>query len=275
MEKSPSTTLTGVLEQALHHHFTHALQGLLPSAIHAHKLKQVLDVQCRIGAWAIDLALAYPGVTVTGLDNNEQLIEMARRSAEIGNVQHVRFYTASPFERLLFDDSTFDFVHLSMAMTLFRPSEWQSFLQECLRVLKPGGHLNIVSLSLGPGSSEAYQRLLVTIDKLLLAQGYGFSNTPGTTSPGVHLAHMMRAANFSDVAYVIRPVNLGGGNNPAGRACCQLLLNDIRRLKHYFLEYKLLSSQGFDRLIEQKQKDIGEPDFCAMGALISVVGQKK
>lgn len=274
MEKSPSTTLTGVLEQALHHHFTHALHGLLPSAINAHKLKQVLDIHCRIGAWAIDVALGYPGVTVIGLDSNEQLIDMARRSAEIGNVQHVRFFTATPFEGFAFDDNSFDFVHLSMAMTLFRPNEWHTFLRECLRVLKPGGHINIVSLSLGPGSSDAYQRLLIMIDKLLVLQGYGFSTIPGTTSPGVHLAYLTREAGFADVTYEIRPVNLGGWNNPAGRACCQLLLNDIRRLKLYFLEYKLLSSEDFDLLIEQKQKDIAEPDFCAMGALISVLGQK-
>ncbi len=275
MEKSPSTTLTGILEQALHHHFTHALHGLVPPTIDAYKLKQVLDIHCRIGAWAIDLALGYPGVIVTGLDNNEQLIDMARRSAEIGNVEHARFYTASPFQALSFADNTFDLVHLSLAMTLFRPNEWHIFLSECLRVLKPGGYINIVSLSLGPGSSEAYQRLLTTIDQLLMAQGYGFSDQPGTTSPGVHLAHLARTAGFAAVTYTIHPINLGGWNNPAGRACCQLLLNDIRRLKHYFLEYKLLTSEAFDHLIEQKQKDIAEPDFCAMGALISVLGQKK
>lgn len=275
MENPNTVTLVSALEPMVHHYFTRVLQGLLPPAINPHQLRQVLDVNCRIGTWAIDFASAYPGVTVTGLDNNRQFIDLARCNAEVSNSKQVRFYEAGLSQSLSFGDEIFDGVHMRMLTPVFRSSEWPGFLKECRRVMKSAAFINLVSLSLGPSSSNAYQRAIVLVDQLLQALGYSFSNRSGTSSPGVFLCHLLREAEFANVTYSIRPVHLGGWENAAGRACCELLLNDMRENKPLFLEYKLISSDEFDTLIAQEQKDIGEIDFCATGALISVVATKQ
>lgn len=275
MDNPDSIALMSVLEQTLHKHFTHALQGLLPPTLTSLKLKHVLDISCHTGAWAIDLALAYPGVTVLGLDREQSLIEVARRNAEIGNVRHVRFYQVSSWDAFAFPENSFDLIHMSVPGPLLHPAEWSRFLSYCRGILRPNGKINLVGLSLGPGSSEAYQRMCVAIDKVLLEQDYGFSTNPGTTTPGVYFPRLLREANFDDVTYLIRPINLGGPNNLEGRTCCRLIFLQVKRIKHVFLQYQVLQSDEFDTLIAQTLEDSMRPDFCAFGALLSAVAIKR
>lgn len=269
IESVQESTLVAVLEQVLHHHLTQAQRGLLPSSINSHALKQVLDINCRIGAWAIDMALSYPHMHVTGLDNDTLFIEVARRNAEIGAVSRARFYEANPLKPLPLADATFDFVHSLQISPIFRPHEWPFFLHECRRVMKPGAAITLVSLSIGPTSSNAYQRLLKMFDTLLLKLGYGFSDRPGTGTPGVYLFRLLKEAGFVDVSYTIYPVNFGGINNPGGRACCQLLAGIAKKQKSLFLEHDMISSEAFDALLLEKLRDIGEANYCTTGALIA------
>ncbi|GAC1656071.1 MAG: hypothetical protein NVS4B12_28610 [Ktedonobacteraceae bacterium] len=269
IEETQESALVAVLEQVLHHHFTQALQGLLPVAINPHRFKHVLDIDCRIGAWAVDLALSYPNVNVTGLDNSTAFINIARRNAEVGGLSRARFYETESLLSLPLADATFDFVHTSQLSPVFRPDQWPLFLKECKRVMKTGAAINIVSLSLGPSSSEAYQRLLLLIDALLYKLGYSFSEWPATTSQGVYLFHLLKEAGFANCTYAIHPINFGGMNNSPGRACCQVLLNSVKKLKPLFLEYDVVGNDELDLLLLQKQRDINEATFCAAGALIS------
>lgn len=270
MESAEESTLIGVLEQVLHTHLTQALEGLLPTTIDPYALKQVLDVSCRMGAWPIDLALSYPNVMVTGLENDARLVDMARRNMEIGNVHDVRFYEANPLAPFPFAAASFDLIHVLQVLPMFRPEEWPTFLRECQRVLKPGGTINLVSLSLGPSSSASYQRVLSLVDALLHVLRYNFFDYPGTTTPGVHLCRLLNTAGFTNISYVIRPVNFGGMSNASGRATCQLLLKSVQKLKPLFVQNQLIDDEGFDLLLQQKQRDINDAAFCATGALFSV-----
>lgn len=269
IESVQENALIAVLEQVMHHHLTKAQRGLLPSTIHPHKLKYVLDINCRIGAWAIDLALSYPGVHVTGLDGDAAFIDLARRNAEIGAVSHARFYESNPLKLLPLANATFDFVHSLQLAPVFRPDEWPFFLSECKRVMKPGAAITLTSLSIGPTSSDAYQRLLTLFDALLLKLGYGFSEWSGTATPGVYLFRLLKEAGFVNPSYTISPVNFGGTNNAGGRACCQLLVGIAKKQRPLFLEHNMIGAEEFDALLLQKQHDVGEANYCTTGALIT------
>lgn len=275
MDSADNLALVSVLEQVQHHHFTRALNGLLPPTVNAHKLKQVLDLNCHVGSWAFDLALAYPTVVVTGVDSDPKAIELARNNTIAGKINRVRFFEADLHAPLMFNDASFDFVHFFLSQPIFRPGEWPAFLAECMRVLKPGGTINLVNVTLGPGSSASYQRFALLIDQLLRALGYGFSDQPGTAAPGVYFVRLLQQAGFSAVGYLARAVNLGGWNNSGGRACCQLFLRDLLKTKDSLVSQHLLSDEEFDALIAQKEKDIVEEDFCATAALLSAFAIKK
>ena len=271
IESAQESAMVAVLEQVMHHHLTQAQRGLLPSPIAPHKLNHVLDINCRIGAWAIDLALSYPGVHVTGLDGDSVFIDLARRNAEIGAVGRARFYESHPLKPLPLANASFDFVHSLQLSPLFRPQEWPFFLSECKRVMKQGAPIALVSLSIGPTSSDAYQRLLLLFDALLHKRGYNFSEYVGTSTPGVHLYRLLKDAGFVNASYTVHPVNFGGPGNSGGRACCQLLANIAKKQKPLMLEYDIIDAEAFDALLQEKQRDIGEAHYCTTGALISAI----
>jgi len=269
-DSTQESARTAVLEQVLHHHFIHAQRGLLPAIVSPYKLKQVLDIHCRIGAWAVDMVQSYPNIRVIGLDSDPIAIDIARRNAEIGQLSRVRFYESQPLKRLPLADASFDFVHSLQLVPMLRPDEWPDFLRECRRVMKSGAAITVTSLSIGPTSSEAYQRILLLFDMLLRQLGYGFTERAGTTPQGVHLFELLKAAGFLDASYAIHPVNFGGPNNAGGRACCHLLADIARKNKAVFLEHNMIGSREFDALFLQKQRDVDSAAYCSAGALISV-----
>lgn len=276
IEQEYSAASLSVLGQTQHHHFTHSLGGLLPVQVNPRQIKQVLDLNCQAGFWAIDLALAYPGVTVTGVDSDPSAIALARQSTTVERMNRVRFYQADLHQTLNFEDDSFDFVHFLMTFPLFRPPKWASFLKECLRVMKPGAGINLVGFSLGLNSSEAGRRLSLLVDTLLYKQGFSFSDKPmGSWTPGVHFCRLLQEAGFPRCSYFIAAADLGGWNNPQGRSSCQLFLYHALRSKGLFLKHALLSSEEFDALMAQARQDILEVDFCAAGVLISAFAVKE
>lgn len=261
------------LEWPLHQHITHALQGLLPGSIRAHRLKNVLDINCRIGAWATDLALSYPGLAVTGIEENPFALRVAQSTNTY--LEHLYFHQANLKEPLIFADCTFDLIHLSTPTPLLKPREWYMLLQECMRVLKPGGYINLVATSLGPNSSAACQRGLALMDELWLRQGYTFAEMPGSMRVGIHFPRLLSEAGYTEISYKMRPTNYGGLNNPRGRACCRLFFHNIQKSKNAFIAYKLIEEAEFEHIVQQQQQDIAAASYCATGVVISAFAIKK
>ena len=98
----------------------------------------LLDLGCGPGSITLGLAQAvWPG-EVTGLDQNQKQVELARRAAADGRVQNARFITGDALA-LPFPDSSLDAVHCH-GFLMHSPSIKEQ-LTEIVRVLKPGGIL--------------------------------------------------------------------------------------------------------------------------------------
>jgi SAM-dependent methyltransferase len=95
--------------------------------------QKVLDVGS--GTGVVALTAARTGATVTGSDLSPELLQHARRNAELAGLD-VPFQEAD-VENLPFDDAEFDVI-LSQFGHMFGPQANQT-LNEMLRVLKPGG----------------------------------------------------------------------------------------------------------------------------------------
>jgi phosphoethanolamine N-methyltransferase len=98
--------------------------------------KRVLDIGSGLGGPAFHLAKAH-GAHVTGVDIEQQLIELSKRSAAAKGLQdQVEFLLVKPGP-LPFADAVFDVVTSSGAFTQIPDKE--NLFADCFRVLKPGG----------------------------------------------------------------------------------------------------------------------------------------
>src|SRR5947209_5422066 len=107
---------------------------------------KVLEIGCGTGRNLIELARAYPGVRLFGLDvSREMLATAAASTARGGFTSRIAFAQgdAAAFDpQRLFGCASFERVMISYALSMIPP--WQEALAHALQVVAPGGSLQIV-----------------------------------------------------------------------------------------------------------------------------------
>lgn len=97
--------------------------------------ERVLDLGCGTGEGTLYLSREFPRASVRGVDISEAMVEIARSKIGLDPDARVVFKTADA-SRLPFPDQSFDLVS-QVNLPLFS--------HELARVLRPGGHLIVVS----------------------------------------------------------------------------------------------------------------------------------
>jgi len=118
----------------------------------------VLDVACGTGVLARDAATRVgPGGAVVGLDVNQSMLEVARRTSSAIE------WKSGQAESLPFEDARFDAVVSQFGLMFFEDRD--AALREMWRVLRPGGRLAVAvwgSLESSPG----YSAMTVLLQRL-------------------------------------------------------------------------------------------------------------
>ncbi|KAF0449617.1 S-adenosyl-L-methionine-dependent methyltransferase [Gigaspora margarita] len=97
---------------------------------------RILDIGCGPASWSFDIATTYPLSQVIGLDiSSYQPTQIKPRNFE--------FIRANAQEGLPFDNNTFDFVFQRFLFIGYTIEKWPYVINEIVRVLKPGGYLEL------------------------------------------------------------------------------------------------------------------------------------
>lgn len=65
--------------------------GLFPSEVDPSTLRSVLDLACGPGGWVWDVAFAYPGIELVGVDISREMVQYARALARVLGLDNVTF----------------------------------------------------------------------------------------------------------------------------------------------------------------------------------------
>ncbi|KAJ3126740.1 hypothetical protein HK098_007196 [Nowakowskiella sp. JEL0407] len=104
---------------------------------------QVLDVGCGPGSWARDVAERFPKWKVWGVDMAQSLF------VGVETLENMTFVTGNVLERLPFKDNTFDGVYQRLMLAAIPKDKWDHVISELVRILKPGGFLELCEPDLG------------------------------------------------------------------------------------------------------------------------------
>lgn len=171
---------------------------------------RVLDIGCGPGGWVLDLAFRHPEMEVTGIDISHTMISYANARATSQHIQNVSFGVMDVTKPLDFSDHSFDLINGRLLSAFLKRDAWITLLQECQRILKPGGILRITETDYGGiTSSPAFDQLNTLLFRAMHHLGYGFS--PQGTTLGItpmlerlfsqsgyhHIQRQAYAVNFS------------------------------------------------------------------------------
>lgn len=108
--------------------------------------QEILDIACGTGDFSIAIARAMaPGSRITGLDLSEGMLAVMRAKLAAAGLEGRVACVQGDSESLPYADATFDCVTIAFGIRNFEHRE--TALREILRVLKPGGKLVILELS--------------------------------------------------------------------------------------------------------------------------------
>lgn len=106
----------------------------------------ILDIACGTGDFSIEIAKkAFPGSTITGVDISEGMLAIGKRKVKAAGLDSTIRLGEGDCENLQFGDDSFDRVSVAFGVRNFEHPEIG--LKEIKRVLKPGGKVVILELS--------------------------------------------------------------------------------------------------------------------------------
>lgn len=167
-------------------------------------LKNMLDLACGPGGWALDAAFALRKreVEVAGVDISVPMIEYANALARTQLRTNASFEVMDITQPLAFADASFDLVNARfLGGVLKGRSQWKHMVDESRRLLRPGGMIRLVeSDGLVISTSKSLARLQSRLMMSMHERGYGFSSDGGQTL-GITpvLPHLLREAGFQQI----------------------------------------------------------------------------
>jgi ubiquinone/menaquinone biosynthesis C-methylase UbiE len=154
-QEAEAAELTRFLEEVDRLPGVRGIQRAIRQAIDLAPGARMLDAGCGIGLEAVRLAEAHPAASVTGLDRNGELLEIARRRRSLPNLDWLH----ADLTALDLPKRSFDVIRTERVLMYLPDPAFEQALDALVRLLRPGGTLALFELDYGatilaPGSAR-------------------------------------------------------------------------------------------------------------------------
>jgi len=240
-----------------HYMLRYALKGNYAAPLH--QPREILDVACGTGRWAIELGSIFPDANIVGFDLNPPPAETGASSMRPDNFTFVQ---GNMLEGLPFPDNSFDFVHQRLVIVALPTNQWVRQAQEMLRVTRPGGWVEIVDGDLLPGG-PGLTTINAVAEQMSQRRGMSFTNAA-------------RIGEYLEKAGA-RHVNLQRVNLPVGQKAGRLgamaetdYLAIYSSVRAFLISQGLITEEQYNRAHAQAQAELASgkltwPFYVAYG----------
>jgi ubiquinone/menaquinone biosynthesis C-methylase UbiE len=227
----------------------------------------VVDLGCGPGDWGLDVAFAYPDMSVVGLDIDPSYVEYAMVRARLAHQNNVSFEEHDITDPLPFHDARAQYVNLSLASSFLYKEQWSTLFAECLRILQPGGMLRIVEY-MGIQSSSIAMHTLGYYHRLAMChEGKRYIDSIPYLSP------LLKAAGFLVSKLDVHAIDFSEGTD-VHRSLADDHYVGAQLARPYVTKYTTASPEYLWGLAEEMQADMMRPGFYALLLLADITAQK-
>jgi ubiquinone/menaquinone biosynthesis C-methylase UbiE len=239
---------------------------------------RVLDVGCGPGDWGLELAAKYKdtGMKITGIDISNRMVQHATAQAESQETPSVEFQVMNALKPLQFPDATFDLVNMRLALAFIPRERWPFVIQECKRVLRPGG---VFVSTEGENGTHTYHspktaQLIHWLCQALAVKGLGFWDGYSSMH-GVHGMQLLffREAGFENIQAKVSLIEASYNSEQ------YLGWLDMQKTMVEFIEPIVCGPLGvskdlFNAVLEESYLEVRQKEFCSVCYFQTVSGQK-
>lgn len=250
-----------------------SMGGLFPERTGLSNIYDVLDIACGPGGWVHEVAHSYPEMEVTGIDISKRMVEYARAHARVRKLDNAHFRVMDALKPLGFPDKSFDLVNARTIFAFMPPAVWPRLIEECMRILRPGGTIRLNEAEWGFSNKAAFERYCWLINQALQRAGQSFS--PNGLYIGITpmLSRFLRDAGCQDIQHMAHVFDYSAGAAFHG-ASYQDLRTAFKLVQPFLVKTGVTTQEEVDRLYEQAMVEMQAEDYCSLSFLLTVWGQK-
>lgn len=252
---------------------TLGMGGLFPERTDLPDIHRILDIACGPGGWVLQVAKAYPQIEVMGVDLSIRMITYARSQALLFGVPNAHFRLMNVLKPLDFPDSSFDMVNARLIFSFMTPSTWPVLLQECFRILRPGGVIRLTECEFPLTTSPAVEVINAMTTQAFHLTGRSFSPDGKHIGITPKLGHLLRAAGYQNIqrrAYAL--------DYSAGTEAREYFYSDYRTSFQvglpFLIKSGVTSQEIFEPLYQQALREIWADDFQAIHFFLTAWGER-
>jgi ubiquinone/menaquinone biosynthesis C-methylase UbiE len=252
---------------------TSVMGSLFPASIDPASLHNILDLACGPGEWVFAVAEAYPHIQVTGIDIDPLMISYASYLAVEKKLANAHFQRGNIMQALPFASAQFDFVNARLLFPFMLPEKWGELMQECLRVLRPGGFIRLVDTEVFLSNSAAAQRMQGWCTQALRRAGQSFSVDDHFIGILPHLRRILRDAGFVDIREQPYMINFSAGTEHFQDTTYDLKIA-YKQLQPFIRKWHEISQAELDSLYQQMVDDMASEEFLGLWWYLAAWGRK-
>lgn len=253
-------------------YLTNIMGGLFPEQSDISSIHDVLDLACGPGGWATEVAMTFPAMQVTGVDISPLMIAYAQANAVEKGTTNVHFREMDVLQPFDFLDNSFDLVNARMIFGFMPPAAWAKFLQECVRVTRPGGIIRLTECENCLTNSAACEQLGRLIATALKKAGQSFS--PDGYHFGVlpMLGSLLRSAGCKTIQRLSHCSDFSVGMEDHIEAFQDLMVG-YRLAQPFLLRMGVATQQELERLHQKAIEELQASNFCGIAFYLTVWGK--
>ncbi|CAG8447190.1 7357_t:CDS:2 [Funneliformis mosseae] len=191
---------------------------------------EVLDVGCGSGLWSLEMAALYPLSNFTGID-------IAPQYPMDTHPLNTTFESVDITRGLPYPDHRFDFIHVKVLLSYIPEKQMKLVINELMRVLKPGGWLEIMDYGdiINPGPAfTTFYNACKELEKLLPKYG------------------------LVDVHFEEKVTMFGKKGGPVGVSSVEDWETVFLIFQKLLLEFSCMDSESYCKLIQDFKEEVDE-----------------
>lgn len=250
---------------------------LLPGGLHLAPGSRVIDLGCGAGEYPLAVGQKYPDFEVIGVDIMDRAIEYANDQARAQKRTNVRFRVGNILRPLEFADHSCDFVNLRFLFGAVPRDYWTTLLDECRRILKPGGMIRMIeSTSIITEEAPFNHQLAGPLMRALYHAKKTFSEYEIAVVPAIlrFFREGKSAGKYESSSYQVYLLDCSAGTRFHGKIKSDLTQMWVG-LRPLMLKHGDITEDALTAIIKGATAELEQPDYSATWEIAALMVKVK